>query len=1665
MENKFFKFFRNKPVVIISAVLFVLLAAAGVAALLGVFGGGDVRDVTSTINSTSAQSGTVSLSDMTMKITALESDSLGVSPTSAFKLVFDSPPDESEITSSLKIVPEQSYKLKKVSRSEYSMTFDKPLEKDSIYRFTVSDKNTGAAQSWAFQTKKSLNVIRSLPRNKGVQVPINSGIEITFNAEKIENPEKYFEISPKTNGTFEQHGKTLVFVPEKLQESTIYTVTIKSGIGVKDSSEVLENDYTFSFQTIVPESNTDKNSYFSFSDSMYSFTPQAVPAMRIYADENMVNTEVALEIYSYPDADSFLKVLKSLDKTPSWAVFQNKTNKYDESKLGKAATVKARIVSYQKEYWNTTYLLLPASLPEGYYLVKSEINGHYYYTQLQINPASVYILAAKNKTLAWLNDSATGSPLDGAEVMLDNGTPVKSDKDGLAVLNDKLPETNDYQSFYFLIKPQNSNPFVAQVGGSPNQPYSSYYNNSGVVDDYWAYLYLDKGIYMPEDTVNAWGVIKPRDSSSTKKEAVLELIRYDYSTNGDENVSVLTSSKVDLSPNGTFTGSLRLTNYNPGSYEVRVRIGDKTFQTSYIQIMEYTKPAYKIDIIPDHNYMYAWETVNFDIHASFFEGTPVKGLKLNYDCSISGNTQLNKNAANSGSLVSNDSGASKVSLVPTTSDQGWRPQSLYLNVSNQEAEEQAISEYSTVTVFPKDTMVEVKTNMEGSNGKISISTSRINLEKLKDAAEGYYSEDQYRGAPVDMPLTAKLYEKHYEKKKTGDYYDYINKVKRDTFEYYEVQSLVSDYSFSTVNGKYEINYTNKNDKSYFIEVYGKDSKGRNIKETQYVYNWNYYSPYSGNTAYSIARTDYTKLYKEGENVPVEVKHSAQDAAATGSSIGSNGGRYLFIRMKNGILDYMVKSDPKYDFTFNKDYIPNMYVKALCFDGSNIYDAGIVQYNYDTGESKLDISVQADKEKYKPGDTVKLTFDVKDNKGKPSSSEVNVSIVDEAFFIISPQYVDTLSSLYSPAISSGIISDYLSYHPADEVGSSMAEGGEGGDMYVRKDFRDSALFLTVKSDSSGKAEVSFKLPDNLTSWRVTYQAVTEDLKAGSGKMNITSKLPFFVDTIFNKSFITGDSPSILVRANGTELAPAAEVNYTVVMTNEDGSSKAYNTTGRADTLAEIQLDALAAGNYTIRAEAVSGSLKDAMERSFKVSDSLLETSKTDYINLADSTVLSNSAKGLTSLVLYGEDSSLLYNELQDLYWSWGQRLDQKLANKIAGELLKTNFNETIYSDESFDIQNYQTEDGGLALLTYDSSNPALSAKLCSLAADYVDREALASYFNMLLNDSKTTPEDIAYAYWGLAALHEPVLLDIRNRLEAEDLTPKIKLILGTALSEIGDYQGARDIYENVMENSGKVEDTFAYVENGSRDESIDATAMCSLIALRINAPEKIKLFNYIKSNSTSELLVNLERLIFVKNYIKNASLDCSFNYELDGSKKSVDLKNGGYYRLTVTPEKLASLKFSSVKGKIVAASTYVAPVSEIRSGSGSTLSIQRMYEADGVKSATEFDRSCNIKVTITPKFSESAPDGFYEITDILPAGFRYVANSPGKENTDWYPDEVTGQKVVFGYYYNKVRFKNNSIVYFAKAVSPGTYTADNAAIRHVDSSLTGFTEKLKIKVKK
>ncbi|MCX8130500.1 MAG: Ig-like domain-containing protein [Clostridia bacterium] len=1647
--------YKNKPLFITLIVSFVILLGAVITA--GFLLTGHTTQV-------SAGKNIETLNLKNINIVPLVSDSAGVDLKSGFKVLCKENYSESTIRSALNITPKQNYKLERKSEKEFLVDFNTSMEPNKIYRFEVSGSDSLKKRSWAFQTKKTFKVMRTLPRDKGTSVPANTGIEISFNYENVESLDKFFKISPDTKGKFEYHKKTAVFVPERLEQNTVYTVTIKKGLGLKNSDETIQEDYVFQFQTESPQKPPSED-FFSFSDTLYNITSSVTPTFEIYASENLKNSEASIEIFKYPDENSFVENLQKYDSLPTWAYMDNDKIKFDTSKLEKVISFSTKILTGGNGVdWNYPhYLALPSTLQEGYYLISSTLNNIRQQTHLQVNNASVYVSVLKDKTLAWVNNSATGSPIEGATVQVAGVQQVKTGNDGIAIIPGQLPLPVTGSHFFMKIVSGKSPAFIARINSYYDYDYR-YYNSDGYIENYndspnnsyWTYLYTDRGLYLPTDSVNIWGIVKPRDRKNPVTEAKLQLIPQNYYYANSDETSVIQSQDVALNEFGTFEGKLDFSNLSTGYYDVNLVYNNTVLSSAQFEIRQYTKPAYRIELQASRKVVFAGENLNFDIQASFFEGTPVSGLNLEYSSNTTSTAE--------GKLRCDKNGKAVFTATPSLGTTSWRPESLYMRVNNADSEEQEVAASSNIWFFPKDTMIQIDAKKKEGLASVDVKSSLIDLAGIYEDFD-CYNPDKFRGAPVNAALKAAITEEHWEKTETGTYYDFINKKTGKTYDYYKVSTLVKSIDFTTSSGKYTFDFPIEKGRSYKITVTGFDSKKREILEEQTYYFDNEYNLYSLQREYQLENAEQKEFYKKGDKVSLNVKRNTENPPGPKS-------RCLYLTLQNGLLDYEILEGNSYSFDFNESMIPNVYVQAVYFDGTNIFNAGVKRFKYDYKQETLKITIKHDKQSYRPGDTVQLEVNVKDNSDKPCISVVNLSLVDEAFFALQDQYVDTLGDLYSYNLPVGLISDYVSYTPLypNLRNNTAEEGGEGGDQpVIRSKFKDTAFFSSVKTDRNGKARVSFKLPDNLTSWRITYQGITDDIKAGSGKINISASLPFFTDIIFNNIFLTGDNPYITARSFGTELKTGSNIDYKLILEDEKGNKKDFTLKAPSGEFAGISLGKLDTGNYSVTVTATYGSYKDGIQKTFSVVDNILEASRSKSYKLKDDTKIEG-GKSLTRLTFYNNKASFLYDTLNSLIYAWGERVDQKLSRKISQAFIKKFYGEEnpwlVNEDEDLDFGKHQTADGGIALLSYDSSNPELSAKVCSVAKDCFDTNALKYYFYNILDNKDSTPEDVAASYWGLASLGEPVLLDIQSLLESTGIGIKEKLYLGIALSEIGDYSAAEMIYTKVINENGKSAEPYTFIDSGStRDSSTELTALCSVIAMKINAPEKFSLYKYVKDNSTGDILTNLEGLMLVSNFVPDPLPTCKFSYVIDGTAKEVILEKQQTYQLTLTKDKLEEIKFSNISGDIAVTSSYTGPVKDLMAAPGNMIELKRSYSAD-TSDKTEFSRSDLVKITIHPEFTENAPDGFYEITDVLPAGFRFVEGDPF-DDKKWYPSGVTGQKVVFSYYYgkNNTNFsaKEKYITYYARAVCPGTFTADNALIKHYDSDTTGFTDKQQIKI--
>ncbi|MBC7807280.1 MAG: hypothetical protein H7145_14155, partial [Akkermansiaceae bacterium] len=77
--------------------------------------------------------------------------------------------------------------------------------------------------------------------------------------------------------------------------------------------------------------------------------------------------------------------------------------------------------------------------------------------------------------------------------------------------------------------------------------------------------------------------------------------------------------------------------------------------------------------------------------------------------------------------------------------------------------------------------------------------------------------------------------------------------------------------------------------------------------------------------------------------------------------------------------------------------------------------------------------------------------------------------------------------------------------------------------ARSKFRDTAFWLPDgRTDSSGKATVTVTLPDNLTTWRTTVNAVSEETAVGYARTKVISSKPFFLRLETPRYLVGGDS---------------------------------------------------------------------------------------------------------------------------------------------------------------------------------------------------------------------------------------------------------------------------------------------------------------------------------------------------------------------------------------------------------------------------------------------------------------------------------------------------------------------------------------------------------------
>lgn len=1549
---------------------------------------------------------TLELEEEPFSINATKKDDFGIAIDSDFVINCKNQTDYNDIKSNLKFEPEVSYDINKKSDKEFLVALKEPLTERAIVKISLDDKNSDKEYSWAFQTKDKFTLSNTLPRDGATSVPVDSGIELNFSMGEIEDISKHFEIEPSVEGEFEKKDNTYVFIPESLDTNTIYNVTVKKDLALKNSEEKLTEDYTFSFQTDKAEDHK-----FSFNKSFYTLTPEQPTVLDVHWDNKYESRPLNVNVYRYPSIDSFIKILEQREVDNFYDY------KVNANSLEKITSFETELQSLEDDWWNE-YIVFPETLDAGYYLVEVVIDGVNYYTQLQVHPYVVYMETDYDDTLVWVNDTSSKGSLSNAYVEYEGEVKGVTNENGLLVFDKDQSNNNKPYHYYYKIYEQGELPFVATLG---------YYINNTTKNDYWDYMYTDRNMYLATDTINVWGVIKPKNNNEFKSDLKVVLEKEDR---------ILLEKNVDLSEIGSYSEALSYENLPHGYYKLRLMDEDIILDTAYINITSYDKPIYNLEAKVDKTKLFAWESTNLDIDAKFFDGTPASGMELAI------NSYIPNNDKHHGETTCNDNGEASYVFEEDVKSDSWRPKWININVSNNQAEEVEVRTTESIMVFPKDTMIEI---VEDEQEQYQVSTHKIDYNNYEDDYKSL------RDDKVDIPIDVTITEIEYLKIEEGTYYDFINKKTQKKYRYDKKETIVQDISTETENGVYNIEYEYEDDKNYEIKVKAKDSRGSNIVEEKYKNEYSVPSA-SSQKNYSLEMTEPSK-WRFGLEEDVEISLKCNNADITDTDIDQT----LFIQYKDGRSNTFLKNNSELVFPYDEEMIPNIFLSAIYFDGEGLYKSRDEIIGYKSEEKELQFEIETDKETYKPGDEVNLNIKVSDLQGNPQKADINISVVDEAFFELSNHEANILSKLYEYDSTKGVLGEYISYRQVDDFESGAENGGEGDDGSLRSDFKDTAFFNSIESDEQGNASFKFTLPDNLTNWRITCQGVTKDLFAGDEKININTQLPFFVTTILGDTFIKGDEPKISLRTFGMDVESDELIVYEIVLKDDEGNKQRFTINGKSHDYTLVDLGKLDIGSYTIETFAENNKYKDGIQKSFDVVDSTLKFPYTETYNLTED-IKFEPTQSYEKTTFINADNYFVYDTLMKLSYDYGNRVDQKLARYLSSKWLE-DFNDSNLSNiTKNDFNPHQSS--GIRLLPYSDSDVALTAKINSLETDVFDNNYV-SFYKHILNKEDVTKKEALAALYGLSVAKEPVLLEL-NKFNKDDLDIEDKLYLALGYAELGAYKEARNIYYELINDYGRETDEYLYLEDGKDwDDRIKVTALGSVLGAKLQEDEAFMMFDFICDYPSEYYLANIEKLMFIKEFkIKHST--ASFTYLLNEKEEKVKLDNLDIKQLYLSKDELENIKFKNIKGNVIVVKDGLGTVNDIKDQVAKDFEIKRNYSVDNFET-TNFNQSELIKVTLTPSFNTNLSKGWYEITDSIPAGFRYV--SPKHYRGYYTFGEVDSQIRFYFYYDPESKDPIDEITYYVRATTPGYYTADYAVIKSSNTNKLAHTEQAEITIVK
>jgi uncharacterized protein YfaS (alpha-2-macroglobulin family) len=777
-------------------------------------------------------------------------------------------------------------------------------------------------------------------------------------------------------------------------------------------------------------------------------------------------------------------------------------------------------------------------------------------------------LSRTGSSLVWVTSLSTGAPIPGAEVSVTGGPkvqPVVTDQNGFATLPaGSLGPDPNRTGHSTLVSAKKGNDWAFRRVSDYVSPWRANVSTDpfGVPQSY-GLVFTERGIYRPGDEVQVKGILRKQAEggnallANRSYELVLrspdweETARYPIKTNAF----------------GTFAQSIKVpATASLGSFRVEVDgLEDEGSASTSFEVAEYRPVEIEAKVSSDKPSYVHGARATFEVNGDYLFGAPMGGAGVTYRVTRS---------ETSWALPNTDAFSSDASLYDSAHPEK-APAAGMIASDEGKLDAQGRLVHPVELALPGQRGPEL-VSFDAEVTDVSRQTVASSSTAVVHAADLYvalaYPDPYFIEAPgklnpkllVATPEGVRQAGKNVRLELVRRRWTLVRETSGGSArsEMRTVDDVVSTCSAVSTQTTATCALDVKEAGYYVILATVKDARGRVARAAVDAYALGTgESFWPDDDALRVELVPDKKQYNVGDTARVLVKSPFKQAEA------------LVTVEADGVLSQrrvkLTGATPTVTVPITDRFRPNAYVSVHLLRarssappaagkadvGAPTYRAGHAELRIDPEARRLKVALTPSKKELRPGETIDVALEVKDSQGKGTPSEVTVYAVDEGvlsligyrtpdplpvFTAPRPLRTATLESRESLARVSRDLSEALGLG-----GSKGADGGGGGDEGgARRDFRQSAYFNpAVMTGKDGKAKVSFKLPESLTTFRLMAVATTPEDRYGYAETRVVTNKRLMARPALPRLLRAGDNASAGIVLSAKGFGPA-DVNVTL-----------------------------------------------------------------------------------------------------------------------------------------------------------------------------------------------------------------------------------------------------------------------------------------------------------------------------------------------------------------------------------------------------------------------------------------------------------------------------------------------------------------------------------------